>query len=544
MMTRAVTLLRAGLIVSVAGLCIAFVDSYRHATDAARAAAYGRDVRQLKSLDARLNQEILRSRSGLLTHYDTVARNVRELRSLLLSLMDAPHFLGKPAVQDLRTRLEAIGQLIEQKSELTESFKSHNAVLRNSQRFLPVAARALGDRVPATAAIHPKLHRLLTALMHLGVSRDRDGVPVLTAATDELEVLATQEGGYGEEVVILVRHARAIGEREPIVDALVARILLVPLAGSAAELDEAFFAHYRTALRGEGARLWAVFGFATAVVALGLIDVIVRLRQGRAALERATDELRAANLALAKEREKERELGEMKTRFVSMASHEFRGPLSAILSSSELLDRYGERWDRPRRLDHYEAIRASVRSMSQLLDEILLIGRAQAGVLAPYPAPVNLDELSKEVVQAISRASNDTHNIRRSLVGEENVVLDERLVRHLLSNLLDNAIKYSAAGSEVELHVDAQGAEIRFTVRDHGMGIPEEDLPHLFTTFCRGANVGQIEGSGLGLAVVKHVVDAQHGNIGVKSKVGLGTEFVVVLPKYVESGALSARDVS
>jgi signal transduction histidine kinase len=532
---KSTPLLRVGLLLGVGGLVVASVRSYRMAVDHARAVAYGRDVRQLTAIDARLSQELLRSRAGLSTHYDTIVRNVQELRDLVNGLAVVPAFLQTAEVVDVRARLGTMSGLVDEKENIIESFKSNNAVLRNSQRFLPVAARALSERTPPRLDVDQRLHLLLSTLMQLDNARDREVSVNVKTAIDALRAWApadpSSEQDLAKDIAVLLQHADIVAERKPILDALVDNALSVPLSEASAELEDVYSSYYRNALAGEDERQKLLFVAAGVVVVLGLIEVILRLRQGRAALERATLELKSANRALATEREKERELGELKTRFVAMVAHEFRNPVAAILSSSELLERYGEKWDGARRLNHFEGIRGAAMSLTQLLDEILLIGRAEAGLLRPHPSPINLQRLCEELVASLTQTLGETHRVRRSFTGDADVVLDERLLRHLLSNLLENAIKYSPGAREVELSVDANGPEIRFTVKDHGIGIPQEDLPDLFSTFHRGANVGRIRGSGLGLAVVKHVVEAQDGRVDVNSEVGRGTEFVVVLPK-------------
>jgi signal transduction histidine kinase len=509
---RALALLRATLLSGIIGLVGLAVYSYRHAIDHGRAVAYARDLRQLKLLDQRLNETLLESRSGLVAHYDALVRNVIDLGQLLRALEKVPEFLKDTEAADLRRKLERANRLAYDKGDLVESFKSHNAVLRNSQRFLRKEA---------------------WSLMLLDVANDGGVHRKLASAIDRLAALVASSGSAGldQDLGIVVRHARVVAGRKPIVDDLVLRTLSVPLGELAVELEESYTACHSRALEASSARQRALLGVAMIVITLGLTEVILRLRRGRSALEKATAELIVANRALAKEREKERELGEMKTRFVAMASHEFRTPLSAILSSGELLERYGKRWDEHRRGAHLERILSAARGMNELLGEILMIGRGESGLLRPAPAPVNLDELCDEVIRTLTSACGGRHTIRRSLSGDANVVIDERLAWHLLSNLLENALKYSPDDSEIELAVAVDDTRILLRIRDHGIGIPAEDLPFLFTSFRRGGNVGEVKGSGLGLALVKHVVDAQDGAIEVRSAVGEGTEFVVALPR-------------
>lgn len=241
---------------------------------------------------------------------------------------------------------------------------------------------------------------------------------------------------------------------------------------------------------------------------------------------RAQEDMR---LALAKQKE----LAELKSRFVSMTSHEFRTPLAAIQSSAELLRDYGERLPQSERAELVEIIVVSVRRMTQMLDNVLAIGRAEAEKLDFKPAPVDLRQLCRDIVADTERAA-DPHAaaIRVDMRGcTDGLLLDEKLMRHILGNLLSNGLKYSPQGGEVLLEVDCGERETVFAVSDHGIGIPADDLPHLFDAFHRARNVGSITGTGLGLAIVQRCVRLHGGEISVRSAVGEGTRFTVALPR-------------
>jgi len=308
-------------------------------------------------------------------------------------------------------------------------------------------------------------------------------------------------------------------------------ILAVPLPRSALALEEAYSRHYRSAIARALVIRQVLFGLALVSVALGLTDVILRVRRSASALELVSAELRRANTALAHEREKERQLGELKTRFVAMTSHEFRTPLSVIVSSADLLEKYGDRWAAERRVDHLGRIRSAAGSMNRLLDDILIIGRAEAGVLRPSPVTLNLEEFCRNLIESLEHSSGRSHSIRFRFEGDPMVTLDERLLSEVVGNLLGNALKYSPLESPIDFDVSAGEDRYRFTVEDRGIGIPEPDLPRLFDSFFRASNANQIEGSGLGLTVVKKALDVQNGTVEVESRLGRGTKFVVLVPR-------------
>jgi PAS domain S-box-containing protein len=229
--------------------------------------------------------------------------------------------------------------------------------------------------------------------------------------------------------------------------------------------------------------------------------------------------------------EKEKELGELKSRFVSMTSHEFRTPLTTILSSVELLEYYGHKFTEQEKLDTFNQIRTAIKRMTQLLDDFLAINRVEAGKLEFKPAPLDLEKFCRELIEELQLNAGTKHIF--SLVSQcqcTNACMDEKLLRHIFSNLLSNAVKYSPEGGTIHFEVNYQNEQVIFQVKDEGIGIPSEDQQQLFDLFHRARNVGNIPGTGLGLSIVKRLVDLHKGTITVASKVGFGTTFTVTLP--------------
>lgn len=227
---------------------------------------------------------------------------------------------------------------------------------------------------------------------------------------------------------------------------------------------------------------------------------------------------------------KEKELNELKSSFVSMTSHEFRTPLTTILSSAELLQNYSHKMSEEKKLQHLGRIQASVKNMIHLLNDVLLIGKAEAGKLDFKPIPLNLVKFCYELVEEIELSTN-THTIVFCHQGDcTNACMDEKLLRHILSNLLSNAIKYSPSGTTVHFDLVGKEGEAIFRVQDSGIGIPVVDQAKLFDQFHRASNVGTISGTGLGLAIVKKSVDLHGGKIGIVSEVGVGTTFTLTIP--------------
>ncbi|WP_368008976.1 hybrid sensor histidine kinase/response regulator [Laspinema palackyanum] len=225
-------------------------------------------------------------------------------------------------------------------------------------------------------------------------------------------------------------------------------------------------------------------------------------------------------------------LVELNSRYIAMTSHEFRTPMTTIHSSSELLEHYSYKWSEEKKISHLKRIQSSIKTMTKLLDEVLTIGKADAGKLEFNPIKLDVVNLAQELVEEL-HLTTDKPRINLQVFGEiDQASMDPKLLRHILTNLLSNALKYSPAGGTVEFTLTGQGEYLILSVQDSGIGIPESDLIHLFESFQRASNVGSLPGTGLGLAIVKKCVDRHHGTITVNSTVGVGTTFTVTLPLH------------
>lgn len=223
------------------------------------------------------------------------------------------------------------------------------------------------------------------------------------------------------------------------------------------------------------------------------------------------------------------EVNDQRSRFLSMTSHEFRTPLAAISSSAQLLMHYGPRMPQADQIEVTTLIEQAVKRMTEMLDKVLTIGKAEGGMLEFKPAPLNLRALCQDMVEHVKlQWPESTCNVNTDFaIDEADVRFDEKLVRHIFDNLLSNAIKYSPDGGTVQFAVRKNGACTVFTVSDQGIGVPPEDIATLFDTFQRASNVGGIAGTGLGLAIAKSSVELHGGSISVTSQLGLGTCFEV-----------------
>jgi PAS domain S-box-containing protein len=240
-----------------------------------------------------------------------------------------------------------------------------------------------------------------------------------------------------------------------------------------------------------------------------------------------------AEVEMLKALGREKELSQLKSNFVSMVSHEFRTPLGIIQSSAELLRDFYQRMPASEREEQLESISRNTRRMANMMEAILVLSRLDAGKLDFQPALLDLNAFCRRVLNEVLSATNRRCHIElllRAVPGQARV--DERLLGHIFTNLLSNAVKYSELGTTVQFLVERDGPYAVCTVRDHGIGISEEDQKHLFRVFHRGSNVGTRPGTGLGLLLVRRCVDLHGGRLQLNSQIGQGTTVTVSLPVF------------
>ena len=246
--------------------------------------------------------------------------------------------------------------------------------------------------------------------------------------------------------------------------------------------------------------------------------------------------LKLAEAAIKAALAHEKELGELKSRLVSMASHEFRNPLAVILTTAETLALMWEQWDKPKIGERLDRIRDQSLRLTAITEDVLQLTRLQTGRSKFAPAPGDLDELCARIARDLAELPGNEDRIQYVCVQRPlPAVYDARLLQQAIGNLLHNALKYSPPDKSVRIaleHVSGQiTGQVRVCIADEGIGIPTEDLQRLFEPFRRAANVGEIQGTGLGLAIAKEAIELHGGTIAVDSRVGAGTTFIVTLPE-------------
>lgn len=259
-------------------------------------------------------------------------------------------------------------------------------------------------------------------------------------------------------------------------------------------------------------------------------ELEVKVEERTLILKEALQKLEESQKDLSEALDKEKQLNEIKGRFVSMASHEFRTPLSTVLSSASLLSRYTKAEEQDKRERHIQKIKSSVKHLNDILEDFLSLGKLDEGKVNAQSTTFQLHELIVDIIDEMKGLTKKGQQINLSSGCEADFTSDKKLLKNVLINLLSNAIKFSPEDSDISVTCEISGNEAVITVGDQGIGISEEDMAHLFSSFYRGKNAMNIAGTGMGLHIVKRYIDLLGGAIEVKSTLNKGTTFYITLP--------------
>ena len=278
---------------------------------------------------------------------------------------------------------------------------------------------------------------------------------------------------------------------------------------------------------------------------LARIETHLRLCSLQKKLQEQNEQLQLSAEVLSRSLKHERELSQMKTDFISVVSHEFRTPLTTIQSASELLEYY--EWTKEEKVEQLHQIQSEVKHMTALMEDVLFLSRSNTNKAKLNLTKFDLLSFISQLLRQMQRTFAQEYTLNSSIyISSSNtsienlhfqndlptliVKMDEKLLRQILTNLLTNAIKYSPQNKIVDFQLTVEQDQVVFVISDHGIGIPDEDLEHLFGAFHRGKNVGILPGTGLGLSIVKNCIDIHDGSISVESQLDIGPKFTVVLP--------------
>ena len=266
------------------------------------------------------------------------------------------------------------------------------------------------------------------------------------------------------------------------------------------------------------------------------IDLEQKVEYRTKMLRETLTELERSKEELSESLEKEKELNELKSRFVTTASHEFRTPLSTILSSSFLLEKYNDADEPGKREKHIHRIKNAVEDMRAILEDFLSLGKLEEGLIKINAEEFSADQLSSEIKSIIGEMENlckKGQHISFSQSGQFKVVIDKMLFKNIVINLLSNAIKFSPENSVINIHCNITSENLRVSIKDNGIGISEEDREHLSQRFFRAKNAVNIQGTGLGLHIVTKYLELMDGDIEIESKLNEGSVFTFVIPQKI-----------
>lgn len=259
-------------------------------------------------------------------------------------------------------------------------------------------------------------------------------------------------------------------------------------------------------------------------------DLEVKVEERTLILKEALQKLEESQQELSEALDKERQLNEIKSRFVSMASHEFRTPLTTVLSSASLLSKYTTAEDQEKREKHIQRIKNSVNNLNDILEDFLSLGKLNEGRVDKKIEKVNLKEILSDTLEEMKTMLKKGQHFELDCDGNCDALTDKKLFRNILINLVSNAIKFSGEGKGIIIRGKAKEGRATISVADQGIGISQEDQEHLFSSFFRAANATNIQGTGLGLHIVKRYVDLLEGQVELQSELNKGTTVTFTIP--------------
>ena len=500
-----------------------------------------------------------RLRSETLGPLDNEARNMINQAVIMNEPLAVERFMpGLDRWFDVSMHCPKPGQLVTLSRDITYRKKAEEE-LRKNQAMLASEAAALallnesGNRLWSINHLHEALEEMLSASIEL-MGADKGTVQLLDIDNQTLHIAA--HSGFRQEFLDYFNEAaamdgsssgRAFNSRKQItIEDIETDILFAPyreiarISGFRAVQSTPLFTEDGSPIGAISTHFNNPRNFSIQelnrmeLYARKAESIIERFKMYEAMqklnleLEAKVDE-RTKELITSLEREKE--LNELKSRFVSMASHEFRTPLSAILSSISLVESYQKEEHLEKRKKHTDRIKSSVRNLVDILNDFLSLDKLEQGKVEVHKEKFELSEFADDLIEEVNGLLKQGQQINVSHSGDKEIVQDKKILKNILLNLLSNAIKYSAQDKEIYFLLEAHNNNVSIRVKDEGIGIPEEEQENLFGKFYRAKNVTNIQGTGLGLNIVKKYVELLDGNISFTSAPNKGTTFTVELPQ-------------
>ncbi len=259
-------------------------------------------------------------------------------------------------------------------------------------------------------------------------------------------------------------------------------------------------------------------------------ELEVKVEERTMILKEALQKLEQSQSELSGALDKERQLNEIKSRFVAMASHEFRTPLSTVLSSASLLSKYTQSGEQEKRDRHITKIKSSVKNLNDILEDFLSLGKLDEGKVTGHITELDLQDCLTDTIEEMKPFLKKGQQVKFEYEGNSSIYSDKKLLRNIIINLISNAIKFSNEGNSVYISSAVNNSNAVISVTDEGIGIGEEDQLHLFDSFFRGANATNIQGTGLGLHIVQRYALLLGGAVELKSRLNEGTTVIITIP--------------
>ncbi len=248
-------------------------------------------------------------------------------------------------------------------------------------------------------------------------------------------------------------------------------------------------------------------------------------------LEEAIQELEKTKKDLHNALDKEKELNELKSRFVSMASHEFRTPLTTMMSSLSLVTKYGEKNDHENQSKHVIKIKTAINNLTDILNDFLSVSKLEEGKIENMPERLQINSFFSDIISDMKQMATKEQQIVHNHVGNDTAMVDKKLLKNVMFNLISNAIKFSPNGETIEIVSQTSNSTLKISVKDKGIGISKKDQEHLFERFFRAHNATHIQGTGLGLNIVAKYAELMNGSIDFESEENKGTTFTIIIPQ-------------
>ncbi|MGK7901910.1 MAG: DAHL domain-containing protein [Hormoscilla sp.] len=475
---------------------------------------YHANLVKLKENHAILNHDLLKARYEIATSYDGFVKELSELKQTQSEMKTIPTFIGADGVIEIKQLLTKNAAVIKEKDSLIERFKSQNAILKTSLRYLPELTRELGDNSQRRDwYLENTLNDLLYNILLYNLTSDEKMAPEIESQIEQLSQIKDQYAVRDRSLIELaIAHTRTILLYKPQVDVLTKQLLELPTVQLSDELYEAYERGYEKALK--TVNLYRLYAYIFSLIFLGWISYIIIYN-------------------LAKARATALEAVQAKSQFLANMSHEIRTPMNGVLGMADLLAKTALNAEQR---SFVETIQVSGQGLLTLINDILDLSKLEAGKMLLETVEFDLTKAVDNVVELLADKAQGKgieliawidRDVPRKLQG------DPTRLRQILINLAGNAIKFTASGEVVvRISVNSQlpdnnRIDMRFAVKDTGIGIAPEDQKKLFQSFSQvdASTTREYGGTGLGLAICKQLVEMMGGAIGVDSEVGQGSTF-------------------